>query len=192
MDCVDSIDGSYTDKKRFFIFDYCNNFYFFREKPEGIEGKYVPTISEALFNKRVEISKNLQHASYADDVYQTWRRYLIETYYTQILELKKLVNDRIDVRLERKYVDKYSNEDKYDVIDETMSRELSKHLAPLVAVHDNDEEAKRFDNFMYGLILLSMNSGKVTNGYKKGLRSVGRGLEGIGSVPAVKPHLPLI
>lgn len=73
-----------------------------------------------------------------------------------------------------------------------MSRELSEHLAPLVAIHDNDEEAKRFDNFMYGLILLSMNSQRVSSGYKKGLCNVGRGLEGIGSVPAVKPHLPLI
>ena len=192
MECVDSIDGSYTDKKRFFIFDYCNNFYFFKEKPEGIEGKYVPTISEALFNKRVEISKNLQHASYADEVYQTWRHDLIATYYAQILELKALMKDRIDIRLERKFVDKYSNENKFEIIDETMSRELSEHLAPLVAIHDNDEEAKRFDNFMYGLILLSMNSQRVTSGYKKGLRNVGHGLEGIGSVPAVKPHLPLI
>lgn len=192
MECVDFKDGSYTDKRRFFIFDYCNNFYFFKENPKGIEGKYVPTMSEELFKKRVAISKCLQQSAYVDEVYQTWRKELVATYFAQIQELHNLMPERFDIKLERKYVDKYSREDCFEIIDETKSRELSKHLAPLVAVHDDDEEAKRFDNFMYGMILLSMESGKVTNGYKKGLRRVGRGLEGIGSVPAVRNHLPLI
>ena len=192
MECVDFLDGSYTDKKRFFIFDYCNNFYFFRENPKGVEAKYVPGISESLFTKRVQISKCLQHAAYVDEVYQTWRRELVSTYYAQITELKALMKERFDIQLERKYVDKYSEEGRFEVIDETMTRELSEHLAPLVAVHDDDEEAKRFDNFMYGMILLSMDTGKVSAGYRKGLTGVGAGLEGIGAVPAVREHLPLI
>ena len=138
------------------------------------------------------ISKCLQQSAYVDEVYQTWRKELVATYFAQIQELHTLMPERFDIKLERKYVDKYSREDCFEIIDETKSRELSEHLAPLVAVHDDDEEAKRFDNFMYGMILLSMESGKVTNGYKKGLRRVGRGLEGIGSVPAVRNHLPLI
>lgn len=42
------------------------------------------------------------------------------------------------------------------------------------------------------MILLSMDSGKVSAGYRKGLCSVGAGLEGIGAVPAVSKYLPLI
>ena len=34
----------------------------------------------------------------------------------------------------------------------------------------DDDEAKRFDNFMYGMILMAMEAGKVSNGYRKGLR----------------------
>ena len=29
--CVDAIDGDYTGKRRFLIFDYCGNFEFFRQ-----------------------------------------------------------------------------------------------------------------------------------------------------------------
>ena len=35
--CVDAIDGEYTGKRRFLIFDYCGNFEFFRQKPNGYE-----------------------------------------------------------------------------------------------------------------------------------------------------------
>ncbi|MBR1627901.1 MAG: hypothetical protein IJ679_01370 [Lachnospiraceae bacterium] len=45
---------------------------------------------------------------------------------------------------------------------------------------------------MYYMILMSMQSGQVSGGYRKGLRSVGSGLESIGAVDMVKPHLPLI
>ena len=32
---VDAIDGAYDGKRRFLIFDYCGNFEFFDENPEG-------------------------------------------------------------------------------------------------------------------------------------------------------------
>ena len=34
LTCIDQIDGEYTDKRRFLIFDYCGNFEFFREYKE--------------------------------------------------------------------------------------------------------------------------------------------------------------
>lgn len=32
LTCTDQIDGEYTDKRRFMIFDYCGNFEFFRQR----------------------------------------------------------------------------------------------------------------------------------------------------------------
>ena len=37
LSCVDQVDGAYTDKRRFLIFDYCGNFEYFREHKEGYE-----------------------------------------------------------------------------------------------------------------------------------------------------------
>ena len=34
--CVDAIDGEYTGKRRFLIFDYCGNFEFFRQKAQRL------------------------------------------------------------------------------------------------------------------------------------------------------------
>ena len=49
--CQDQIDGEYTGKKRFLIFDYCLNFDFFRMKPNGYEAKETKTLVENIFGK---------------------------------------------------------------------------------------------------------------------------------------------
>jgi len=53
LDCTDLIDGSYTGKRRFFIFDYLGNFEFFRAYKEGIESRETGSLSEVIFAKRV-------------------------------------------------------------------------------------------------------------------------------------------
>ena len=55
---VDKQDGEYIDKRRFFIFDYCGNFEYFRQHKEGIESKETKTLAEKIFEKRVKIIKN--------------------------------------------------------------------------------------------------------------------------------------
>lgn len=192
MECFDFIDGSYTDKKRFFVFDYCNNFYFFKEKPEGIEAGYVPRISEVLFQKKIEIAKELQHGDYSQTDYQKWREEIVKESHSQVLELQSRINSHIDVKLEQQYINKYADEIQFAILDETKTRELKSHIAPIVIVNEKDEDAKRFDRFMYYMILMSMQTGQISSGYRKGLRSVGRSLESIGAVTMVKPHLSLI
>lgn len=44
LTCVDQIDGEYTDKKRFLIFDYCGNLGFFRQHKDGYESKETKTV----------------------------------------------------------------------------------------------------------------------------------------------------
>ena len=55
LDCTDSIDGTYTDKRRFYIFDYLQNFEFFRAKKDGIEGRETVSLTEGIFIKRVRL-----------------------------------------------------------------------------------------------------------------------------------------
>lgn len=35
LSCVDQVEGVYTDKRRFLIFDYCSNFEYFRGRAAG-------------------------------------------------------------------------------------------------------------------------------------------------------------
>ena len=62
----------------------------------------------------------------------------------------------ISVKLKLQYVEKFKQETDFDVISEGDKGELLQHIAPLVHLNDEDELAKRFDNFMYGLMLASM------------------------------------
>ncbi|PBH92919.1 DEAD/DEAH box helicase, partial [Clostridioides difficile] len=50
--CPDLL-GVDMDKERFLIFDFCNNFEFFKFNPKGFEGNKAETLTEKLFNIKV-------------------------------------------------------------------------------------------------------------------------------------------
>lgn len=52
LDCIDRVDGEYTDKRRFLIFDYCGNFEFFRAHTEGFTANETRSLSESIFESR--------------------------------------------------------------------------------------------------------------------------------------------
>lgn len=189
LTCLDQIDGEYTDKKRFLIFDYCGNFEYFREHKEGFESKETKTLSENIFGKQIKIISLLQESIYAEENYQNWRNELINTCHSQVLALN---TDLISVRLKLQYIEKYKNESVFESISESDKGELLQHIAPLVKLNDIDELAKRFDNFMYGLILSSMEQMPSFKPAKRQLCDIATLLEKKVSIPQVKEKLPII
>ena len=71
-------------------------------------------------------------------------------------------------------------------------RELIDKIASLVFFDDEDEFAKRFDNFMYGLIILFIEGKPSFKQAKKQLCEIALALENKISVPQVKEMLPEI
>ena len=151
--CMDQIDGEYTDKRRFIIFDYCGNFEFFREHKEGFEVRETKSLSENIFDKRVKLISLLQERVYAGQDFQTWRAELMDICHEQVTALNQ---DLTAVRLRLRYVEKYKERTAFQHISEGDKSELMQHIAPLVQMDEKDEFAKRFDNFMYGLMLANM------------------------------------
>lgn len=186
--CEDSVDGEYTDKRRFLIFDYCGNFEFFRQHQEGYEGKDTKTLSENIFIKRVKLIALLQEASYIGEDYQAWRQELVSICQQQINELNP---DLISVKLKLKYVEKFKEANAFDILSEGDKGDLIKHIAPLVN-SEEEELAKRFDNFMYGLILASAEQLPAFKYAKKQLCDFASLLERKASIPQVKEKLPTI
>ena len=150
LSCVDQVDGVYTDKRRFLIFDYCGNFEYFREHKEGYEARETKTLSENIFGKQIKIVMALQESTFAGEDYQAWRNELIETCHKQVVALN---SELISVKLRMQYVEKYKKQDAFLSISEGDKGELLTQIAPLVQSEETDEFAKRFDNFMYGLML---------------------------------------
>ena len=189
MECLDQIDGIYTGKRRFLIFDYCGNFEFFRTKPNGFEAKEVKSLSESIFDKKVKLVAALQDSAFAGNSYKDWRKQMVLELHEQVMQLNR---ELTAVRLQRQYVEKYRNIASFDLLTEGDKGELTIHIEPLVFLNDPDEYAKRFDNFMYGLMLAFLEGRSELKYAQKQLRKIGEGLERKTSVAQVSAKLPEI
>ena len=84
---------------------------------------------------------------------QAWRAELTDMCHKQVTALNQ---DLIAVHLRLRYVEKYKEHHAFQHIGEGDKSELIQYIAPLVQMDEKDEFAKRFDNFMYGLMLANM------------------------------------
>lgn len=189
LTCTDQIDGEYTDKKRFLIFDYCGNFEYFRAHKEGYETKEAKSLTENIFGKQVKLAVMLQESTYAEAEYQEWRSELVGTCYAQVLELN---TELIAVKLRMQSVEKFKRPGSFDFISEGDKGELLQQIAPIVRLDDTDEYAKRFDNFMYGLMISAMAQMQSFQYAQRQLRDIGTLLERKISIPQVKAKLTII
>ena len=189
LSCVDQVDGAYTDKRRFLIFDYCGNFEYFREHKEGYEARETKTLSENIFGKQIKIAMALQESAFAEEDCQAWRNELVETCHKQVTALNR---ELISVKLRMQYVEKYKKQDAFLSISEGDKGELLTQIAPLVQSEETDEFAKRFDNFMYGLILAHIEQMPAFKYAKKQLCDTASLLERKANIPQIKEKLPLL
>ena len=187
--CVDGIDGEYEDKRRFMIFDYCGNFEYFRENKNGRETKEVMTLSESIYCKQIRLIHGLQESAFAGEEYQAFRRGLADICHQGVCELSY---DLVAVRLKRKYVEKFKRKDSFNSLTEGDKIELTKHIAPLINSKDTDEFAKRFDNFMYGMMLANMEDLPQMRHLKEELRATVGQLEAKANIPQIQQKMELI
>lgn len=189
LTCIDQVDGEYTDKKRFLIFDYCGNFEYFRTHKEGYESRETKSLSENIFSKQTRLAVLLQESAYAGDDFQAWRKELVAVCHDQVAALSM---ELIAVRLRMQYVEKYKKLSAFEYISEGDKGELIQQIAPIVQLDDTDEYAKRFDNFMYGLMIASMEQMPSFKYAKKQLCDMATLLERKVSIPQVKAKLNVI
>ena len=131
----------------------------------------------------------LQESTFEENEYQEWRSKLISICHGQVLALNL---DLFSVKLKLKYVEKYKLEDAFKCLSESDKGELINEIAPLVFLDDSDEAAKRYDNFMYGLMLANIDAMPSFKYAKKQLCDIAFLLEKKISIPQVKIKLPLI
>lgn len=189
LECVDGRNGAYTGKKYFLIFDYCGNFEFFRQQKKDMGEGEIQSLSEALFVKRVRLMKNLQTADYEGEEYQNLRQHLMEVCCN---EVKALNPELTAVKLHLRAVETWKCKGAYLALDEGNVEELTKEIAPLVQDPEKEESAKRFDNFMYGLMLAEMEHLPGLTGGKRRLIKTARLLSDKISIDAVRRQLPLL
>ena len=89
-------------------------------------------------------------------------------------------------------MEKYKKQDSFLSLSEGDQGELLTQIAPLIRSVDSDEFAKRFDNFMYGLILAHIEQMPAFQYAKKQLCDTASLLEHKVSIPQIKAKLPIL
>ncbi|MDQ2087911.1 DEAD/DEAH box helicase family protein [Herbivorax sp. ANBcel31] len=146
--------GVGIDKEDFRIFDYCDNFKFFRVNKNGKEAKMIKSLTENLFNIKISIIKELQNLDHQTEEYIEHREKLIEGI---IKEVSKIDETKFNSRMKIKYIHKFNKKNAYEDLKDLDVRELKEHIAPIIPAIDDNEMAKRFDYLMYTIEYADLN-----------------------------------
>ena len=145
--CPGLLDGK--DKDKFYIFDFCGNFEFFRMN-KGRPTANMIALQGAIFHLKAQIAFKLQDLSYQTTDLIAFRKALAEDMVGKVQELNK---DNFAVRQHLKYVERYAEPDSYNALTYEDTLLMGQELAPLITPEEDDAKALRFDALMYGIEL---------------------------------------
>lgn len=170
--CADLMDGE--DKNKFYIFDFCGNFEFFRMN-QGRPTANMMALQGAVFTLEFEIAYKLQNLEYQVERLIAYRNKLVGTMTGKVQELNR---ENFAVRQHLKYVDTYSIVSNYNSITFEDTLMVRQELAPLIQPDGDEASAVRFDALIYAMELAFL-SGK---GYGRHRSDLFKKVEGIASV----------
>ena len=160
--CPGLMDGK--DKDKFYIFDFCSNFEFFR-MGHGREAKATLPLQGALFNLEFQLVYKLQDINYQTNPMIEYRNRLIKNLIKKVNELNR---DNFAVRQHIKEVDEYANAVNYKDLTYDDCLEVREELSPLILPDEDDISALRFDAVVLELELANISE-KPANRYKTDL-----------------------
>lgn len=183
--CKNLLDGK--DKDKFYIFDFCGNFEFFRMS-SGRHTANMMALQGAIFHLKAQIAYKLQDLAYQTDELIAFRKSLVRDMAAKVRELNR---GHFAVRQHLKYVELYSSEENYKALSYEDTLLIEKELAPLIIPDEDDAKAVRFDALMYGIelaYLAGKKYGKARNDLYKKVGSVA----GVANIPEIMAQSELI
>jgi len=170
-------------KENFYIFDFCKNFTYFETNEKELEAKIEESLTQKIFNNRVEISNFLQELKYQE----------VEGYKNLWNDLITILSEDINnidtvsafARKEYRYIEKYRDIEEIKLLDAKKISELKNHLSYVVSSQDSDESIKRFDLTILTLQLSILKNGNPKKNIVSGLARLGKGLEKLVTIPKV-------
>lgn len=146
----ENLFGPQIHKEKFLIFDFCNNFEFFRVS-KGVENTgQQGSLTENIYMVRCRIVRELQATENQNEDGREYRKQLVNALRKEIMDLNP---DSFRVKLNLRYVEKYQELNAWSVLEAQSITELRKHIAPLVVLKEKEELAKRFDYLIYSIEL---------------------------------------
>ncbi len=183
--CPGLIDGQ--DKSKFYIFDFCGNFEFFRAS-KGKATANTMSLAGAVYSLKFEISYKLQNLEYQAERLTKFRKALVDE---MCEEVQKIPRNSFAVKQHLKYVDTYSTAANYDMLTYADTLQVREEVAPYVLSSGDEPSAVRFDALIYGIELAQL-AGKSYTRSIKDLQSKMQGLSKVANIPAVHSEIGLI
>lgn len=183
--CPGLLDGE--DKQKFYIFDFCGNFEFFRMN-KGKATANMIALQGAIFNLKFDIAYKLQDISYQVDRLIAYRNALVKQMAEKVQELPR---DNFAVWQHLRYVDFYSNEKNYNVLTYEDTLLVREEVAPLILPDQDEASAVRFDALMYGIELAYLIGKKYARARSDLMKRVS-GIANVANVPEIQAQSDLI
>lgn len=183
--CSGLIDGK--DKDKFYIFDFCGNFEFFRFS-QGRPTANMIALQGAIFNLKAQIAFKLQDMDYQTPNLIEFRKTLVDDMVSKVRELNR---ENFAVRQHIKYVDLYSSANNYNSLTYENTLQIREELAPLILPDDDEPSAVRFDALMYGIELAYLIGKKYTRARSDLIKKV-RGVASVANIPEIQSRTELI
>jgi type I restriction enzyme R subunit len=182
--------GPDQDKQDFQIFDFCYNFDFFRENPQGIEAGNTPSLGIRLFRARVDLLKQLQEVEEFDPE-QAVIRHLTRDLHGEVSAMN---TENFIVRMKQQVVERFQNADAWSELSDEDQMVLANDVAGLPSELDSDDiRSRMFDLTVLRMqtALLNSDSSTFENNRNKVIEITMK-LEEKTGIPAVRSQLDFI
>ena len=179
------IDGK--DKDKFYIFDFCGNFEFFRMS-KGNANASARSLQGALFSLKAQMAFKLQDAVYKTDELSAFRQTLVDDMVRKVSELNQ---DNFAVKQHLKFVELYTSPNRYQSLSYEDTLMMQQELAPLLMPEPDAPKALRFDALLYGMELAHL-AGLPYNRAHHDLLQKADALSKIANVPEIAAQSALL
>ncbi len=183
--CPGLLDGK--NKDRFYIFDFCGNFEFFRMN-KGKPSVNMLALQGAIFQLKAQIAMKLQDLAYQTEELIAFRKSLVDDMLRKVRELNR---DNFAVKQHLKFVERFSDPASYQALSYEDTLIMGQELAPLIMPDEDDAKAVRFDALMYGIELAYL-AGKSYGRYRSDLIKKVQGVAGVANIPEIMAQSELI
>ena len=183
--CPGLLDGA--DKTKFYIFDFCGNFEFFRMS-KGKPAASQTALQGALFKLKSQMALKLQDLAYQTPELTAFRQELVADMVRKVRELNR---ENFAVRQHLKYVERFSALESYAALSYEDTLNMEEELVPLILPDEDDARALRIDALLYG-IELAVLAGQPYSRAKKDLLNKVSGIAGVANIPEIQAQSELI
>lgn len=173
------------DKSEFVVFDYCQNFEFFADNPEGYKYGVEESLKQKIFKRRLELIVSLDNAQKDERLSSALKDQLCAT-------VAAMDRGNFIVRKHLEYVETFSKRENWNELKAEIVSTIESELSGLPTPDEDEEMARRFDLLLLNLQIAVFKNENVQVKYIEKIKLLAANLETKSSIPLVAAQMELI